>query len=197
MNLELLRYNIAIFVLLYAPPALLIWILIHAFIHFWRRIDIVWSYLCFSVIMFLFGWGMWQVKDLLLVVEYGNRPLPIALSLVCLSASAWISFRRRRQLKFRVMIGLPELARARQKRVLLTDGVYGWVRNPRYLETILFVLACTMFANYLVLYIAWLVALPLLHVVVLLEEQELCEEFGQEFLDYCARVPRYIPKRSS
>lgn len=155
----------------------------------------MWSYFCFSVIMVLLGWGTWLAKDFLLVVEYGTRPLQVVLSLACMSVSAWISFKRRRLLNFRAMIGLPELTQGRQKRVLLTDGVYGWVRNPRYLETTLFVLACAVFANYLALYTVWLVALPLLHVVVLLEEQELYEAFGQEFLDYCARVPRYLPKR--
>ncbi len=32
-------------------------------------------------------------------------------------------------------------------------------------------------------------------VFVLLEEQELCEAFGEEFLDYCVSVSRYLPKR--
>ncbi len=195
MNLERLRYIVAVSVLLYAPPALLIWILIHMFIHFWRRIGIVWSYLCFSVIMLLLGWGMWLAKDLVLGAEYGTQPLLIALSLVCVSVSVWIASRRRRHLDFRTMIGLPELMKEGRQRVLLTSRAYGWVRNPRYLETTLFVLAGALFANYLVLYIAWLASLPLLHMIVLLEERELYEAFGREYLDYCAHVPRYIPKR--
>jgi protein-S-isoprenylcysteine O-methyltransferase Ste14 len=30
---------------------------------------------------------------------------------------------------------------------------------------------------------------------VLLEERELAERFGAEYLDYCRRVPRYVPRR--
>jgi protein-S-isoprenylcysteine O-methyltransferase Ste14 len=39
-----------------------------------------------------------------------------------------------------------------------------------------------------------LLTLPVMHIIVLLEEKELKERFGRDYEDYCRRVPRYIPK---
>jgi protein-S-isoprenylcysteine O-methyltransferase Ste14 len=39
--------------------------------------------------------------------------------------------------------------------------------------------------------------IPGLHAIVLLEERELVERFGQEYRDYALRVPRYIPGRKA
>src|SRR5512135_3005877 len=100
MSFEQPRYIVALFILLCAPPALLIWIVIHTFVHFWRRIGIVWSYLCFAAIMLLLGCGMWLARVLVLRTNYGTQPLLITLSLVCVGASLWISSRRKRHLNF-------------------------------------------------------------------------------------------------
>ena len=38
---------------------------------------------------------------------------------------------------------------------------------------------------------------PILHLVVLLEERELLERFGDAYRDYAGRVPRYVPRLRS
>ena len=48
--------------------------------------------------------------------------------------------------------------------------------------------------NYLALYLVFLLTLPVIHIIVLLEEKELKERFGRDYEAYCRRVPRYIPK---
>ena len=96
---------------------------------------------------------------------------------------------------FTIVIGFPELSGPNRPRVLITRGIYGWIRNPRYLETILFMLGCAFFADYLAIYLVWLAGLPIVHFVVILEERELQLAFGDEYLVYTDRVPRYIPKR--
>jgi protein-S-isoprenylcysteine O-methyltransferase Ste14 len=37
---------------------------------------------------------------------------------------------------------------------------------------------------------------PLLHLIVLLEERELPDRFGEAYVDYSRRVPRYWPRRA-
>ena len=60
-----------------------------------------------------------------------------------------------------------------EKGRLLTDGIYSRMRNPRYVEFLLFVLAYAGFANYSGTWIMWALAWPGIHFVVLLEEKEI------------------------
>lgn len=77
---------------------------------------------------------------------------------------------------------------------LVTTGVYAWVRNPIYSA---FMLACTgvlLWACNL-----WLLILPPVYwglmtlLVSATEEKWLRELYGQQYVDYCARVNRCIP----
>jgi protein-S-isoprenylcysteine O-methyltransferase Ste14 len=56
-------------------------------------------------------------------------------------------------------------------------------------------LAIALFTNYLAVYILVIVFIPVIYGVVLLEERELRERFGQEYERYCVEVPRFFPKR--
>ena len=73
-------------------------------------------------------------------------------------------------------------------------GIYSRLRHPRYVESLLWILSYALFTNYLAMYVAFLLMLPIMHLVVLFEEKELKERFGVEYEEYCRRVPRYIPR---
>lgn len=73
---------------------------------------------------------------------------------------------RRSHLTQRILSGVPELS-PHDKERLLTDGVYGNTRNPRYLEVLAFVLAYVAFANYAGTWVLLALTFPALHLVVL------------------------------
>ena len=52
-----------------------------------------------------------------------------------------------------------------------------------------------LFANYLGSYVVAIATLPTIHLIVVLEERELAERFGDAFEEYRRRVPRYVPRR--
>lgn len=77
---------------------------------------------------------------------------------------------------------------------LVTTGVYAWVRNPVYSAAMLactglLLLACNL----------WLLLLPpifwvlMTAILIPTEERWLRKLYGQEYIDYCARVNRCIP----
>ena len=77
---------------------------------------------------------------------------------------------------------------------LITDGIYGIVRNPVYSFALLSCTGAVLIANNLVLLIVpvicWLyMTIFLIHT----EEKWLRELYGQEFISYCQRVNRCIP----
>lgn len=79
---------------------------------------------------------------------------------------------------------------------LTVSGPFAWVRNPLYIGSLIIACGyCTMFSGWLV----WLVVIPLFFTIhssaVIWEERFLRSQFGATFEDYCARVPRWIPRR--
>jgi len=67
------------------------------------------------------------------------------------------------------------------------------MRHPRYVEIFVALLGCALIANYLAAYLLVLLVAAELFLVVLLEEKELRERFGDEYQTYARRVPRFLP----
>jgi protein-S-isoprenylcysteine O-methyltransferase Ste14 len=114
----------------------------------------------------------------------------MALSVVPFSLAVAIYLSHRKYLTLPIQVGVPELTGG-PKGVLLTEGIYSRIRHPRYVESVLWILGYALFTNYLALYLVFLLTLPVMHIIVLLEEKELRE---RDYEEYCLRVPRYIPK---
>jgi len=81
---------------------------------------------------------------------------------------------------------------AREKCGLTVDGLYRYSRNPMYLGIYATILASTLNTlNPLVFLVALFVAF-VHHKIVLVEEEHLMKTYGQDFVDYCRRVRRYL-----
>ena len=89
---------------------------------------------------------------------------------------------------------MPELAPAGQPGELLTGGVYGRIRHPRYVEILLAMAGYALIANYLATYVLLTLCVPVVYIVTLFEEKELLARFGDDYEQYRSRVPRFLPK---
>ncbi|HIC74117.1 MAG TPA: hypothetical protein EYO92_03385 [Candidatus Marinimicrobia bacterium] len=69
------------------------------------------------------------------------------------------------------------------------------MRHPRYVEIQFGYFGYALIANFLGLYILTILCIPALFLVVLLEEKELIDWFGNDYAVYSQSVPRFIPKR--
>jgi protein-S-isoprenylcysteine O-methyltransferase Ste14 len=99
-------------------------------------------------------------------------------------------------------IGYEYIVRGGRKRQVYADklvqgGVYAHTRNPMYLGNGLIALGMVLIINAPEVY---LIAVPMIVLVyatiIAAEEAYLREKFGAEFDDYCARVPRILPRLS-
>jgi protein-S-isoprenylcysteine O-methyltransferase Ste14 len=137
----------------------------------------------------------------LLSVAFGTRPrllagdidadhlLDVAGVLVALTGET-----------LRVMvIGLVYITRGGQNRqvwanALVDTGMFGHSRNPLYVANLLLFLGLAIVHNGWAMY---LVVLPFFlfayYCIVAAEEQYLLERFGDAYVEYCRRVPRWIP----
>ena len=84
-------------------------------------------------------------------------------------------------------IGLPT-----GKHELRTGGIYKFSRNPMYASFIFLNTATFLFLPSILLLAIMLYGMVVHHFIILGEEKFLSGEFGDEYLKYKARVPRYL-----
>ena len=85
--------------------------------------------------------------------------------------------------------------RSREVQRLVTYGIFGWVRNPLYVGNFLAWLGFTVVSGvYWFLPVAAILFAVEYTLIVRYEEGVLETIFGQEYLDYKARTPRWFPR---
>lgn len=192
--LSLARYAMGAVIAITMPPAIAYWFIIHPFIAFWRRVGMKPAFWFLGVFMAGSMVALYPFRDWLLGRDLGTNAAAILLAIPLLVIAGVISRKRRRYLPFRTLAGVPELSPEKHGIGLLTEGIYGRIRHPRYVEFTLALVGWALFANYLGLYLIVALSIAALYLIVLVEERELRERFGPAYADYSARVPRFIPR---
>ena len=142
-----------------------------------------------------FGVLLFRIRGRLLGADLGMRWSLIAIAAVLYGVSTWIAFQHWRHLSIATMIGIPELSPAEQRKdKLLKDGIYRVVRHPRYLSAGLAVIAVALFVDYVGVYVLILVLFPLGYPMLVFEERDLVDRFGEEYRQYQREVPRILPR---
>jgi protein-S-isoprenylcysteine O-methyltransferase Ste14 len=81
-------------------------------------------------------------------------------------------------------------------KLLVSRGLYNWVRNPMYVGIVLILLGEGLVFDSLTLIVYAATLWLLFHLRVLwYEERNLRAQFGASYVEYCRRVPRWIPYR--
>lgn len=137
---------------------------------------------------------LWFGRDWLLGPDLGTSYVTMFLAVPSVAGAIAIGVRRRKYLTFRVLAGVPEVSGS-NKQELLRAGPYAVIRHPRYVEALLAVLGYAFFANYVGCYVLWVVCIPTIYAIVVLEERELLKRFGEEYREYARQVPRFIPRQ--
>ncbi len=91
------------------------------------------------------------------------------------------------------LMGVPEVS-AKSATRLVTDGAFSFVRHPTYLAHTLMLGGIFLFTGVVAVGIITLLDFAVINAVVIpLEERELIVRFGEEYVRYKKRVPRYFP----
>lgn len=195
--MDKVRYVLALISVMSYPPAVGWWYVTHPFVGFWRRLGRPAFYTILTIGSFIIMGAIYMVREPLLAVEYGTNRALWPLVLLAYGTSVYIEVRCRKYLKTKILMGVPELAPDGRGGKLITEGIYGRIRHPRYVAVWLGTLAVAFFTNYLAVYVIVIAIVPALYLVVVLEENELRDRFGEEYVKYCERVPRLFPRRST
>ena len=76
---------------------------------------------------------------------------------------------------------------------LVTTGPYAWSRNPMYLGHIIFLLGLTLTFRSVLAGLIAIASAVWFHFRVRRDEARLRERFGQSYVEYSARVARWVP----
>jgi protein-S-isoprenylcysteine O-methyltransferase Ste14 len=188
------RYYAALLLLMTAPGGMLYWFSIHPFIAFWRRIGPPATIAIHFVFMAVLASLAVLLRGPLLAVQFGTQAWLIVLAVPVFALSIVLRIQVSRHLTSRILSGIAELAPDRNPAPLLTKGPFARVRNPRYLQIMLAILAFALFSDYLAGYVVFAASIVILRIVIRMEEKELRARFGKAYDDYCTRVPRLVPK---
>ena len=191
------RYVFAVLLVISFPPSIGYWFVIHPFVGFWRKVG---KPITYTVMFLLFvggGVGLFAIRDKLLLTDLGTNWILVGVAAALSVPALFVSILRAKYLTVDIQLGAPELDADGSGGELLNEGIYAFIRNPRYVEMVLGGLALAAFANYVGAYIVALLFIPCIHAVVLIEEKELAKRFGEEYEAYRASVPRYIPRRGA
>jgi protein-S-isoprenylcysteine O-methyltransferase Ste14 len=189
------RYVLAVLVVVSFPAAIGWWYVTHPFVEFWRKLGRPLFYTIMTAASFALIAALYAIREPLLAVEYGTNRALWPLVVLFYGTSVYIEARCRKHLKMKILVGVPELAPDGRGGKLITDGIYGRMRHPRYAAVWLGTVAFALFTNYLAVYILAIALIPALYLLVVLEEKELRDRFGDEYVRYCERVPRFMPRR--
>ena len=188
------RYYTALLLLMTAPGGMMYWFSIHPFIGFWRKIGPPGTLAIHLFFLTVLAGLVVLVRKPLLVVQFGSEPWLMVPAVLLFALSIVLRIQVSRHLTRKILMGIPELAPDRNPSPLLTKGPFARVRNPRYLQVILAILAGALFSNYLASYAVFVAGIVILRTVIWMEEKELRARFGKSYDEYCARVPRLLPR---
>ncbi len=188
------RYFLALFLVITLPPLFLYWLLIHPFVDFWRGKGIGVTYTTVLSVILAGMIGLFALRHFLLGIDYGTSYGLCALGLLLLIISGSLYFAIHKHLSIKILLGFPEIAPDRFPRKLLTEGIYGRMRHPRYVQLLIALTGYALIANYLAAYLAVALWVGGIYLIAVLEEKELRAHFGDRYDDYCRKVPRFVPR---
>lgn len=189
---DAVRYGLTVLMVITVPPAFLYWLIIHPLAGRLRRFGPAPTLAVLVPALLACCLALFTVREHLVGTDLGWSPALFAVGVVLYAISVRIELRVREHLHFRILAGLPELGP--DPGTLLTQGIYGELRHPRYLSVLIGLFAYALMVNYAGLYALALLSVGGIALIVYLEERELAERFGAAWAAYRSRVPAVIPE---
>jgi protein-S-isoprenylcysteine O-methyltransferase Ste14 len=186
--MKLLDWVVAV-VLFLQLPVPLYWLILHPQVGFWRK-----HVRAGHWVAGLSAWGIVTVflyvfRERLFSTEH-SPVWAIAAGLILMAVDPYVLYRAQRDLGSARLVGHTELEGGGE---LATHGMYSRMRHPRYTAMMFAVLGACLVGGSPTLWgvaaVWWLLALA----AIGLEERELRARFGEAYLAYSKRVPRFLP----
>jgi protein-S-isoprenylcysteine O-methyltransferase Ste14 len=181
---------VAAVVLFLQLPVPLYWFVVHPQIDYWRK---------HRQAAYAVGLLAWPVVGVGLVSfrhDLFSREYPAVWRMVIgfplLVLEVWLFERARRDLGTARFVGAIELSGGG---AVVSQGIYAHMRNPRYFGSFLAIVGACLLAGAARMWLVAAVWTLLMRVAIGFEEREMRNRFGEGYMEYCRRVPRFFSLR--
>jgi protein-S-isoprenylcysteine O-methyltransferase Ste14 len=93
-----------------------------------------------------------------------------------------------------VIYGWKEIHKARKKDKLMIEGIYKYLRHPQYVGFLMITFGLNVMWLTIITLVMWPILVALYWRLARMEDKDMEEKFGEEFLEYKRRVPGFIPR---
>jgi protein-S-isoprenylcysteine O-methyltransferase Ste14 len=181
---------IAAIVLFLQLPIPLYWFVVHPFRAFWKRhtrgvyvTGLACSWLPVTIAIAAFHGRLFR--------RGWPSPAEITIGVALIAFEVWIFWRVAHDLGAARLIGRKELEGTGE---IQFRGMYSRIRHPRYAGSFLALIGACFLAGTRTTWVLTALWLALMCVAIAMEEKEMRARFGARYLEYCEKVPRFLPK---
>ncbi len=132
--------------------------------------------------------------DVVIMLRYPPTRPSVIVGGVILVIGCIVSYIAGRTLTLKTLFSLTQIHPERYHQQLVTNGLYGKIRHPRYIGHWMIALGLAMTTGLLLMWLFFIWLVIGLAALALLEERELRQRFGKAYADYMCRVPAFFPK---
>lgn len=160
----------------------------------WRRIGIL-TYLVLFAFWLPLAYLILLIQDLLLQIALDFHIAIVFLGFILIIIGMIIHIWTAKLLGIKALVGYYVIRPDNEKGNLITSNIFSIVRHPTYLAHTSIWLGFFLLTSFLSLGLLTLLDFLLTYFIIIpLEEKELVQRFGQEYIDYKKRVPKFFPR---
>jgi protein-S-isoprenylcysteine O-methyltransferase Ste14 len=193
--IDRVRYFLGLLNVVVLPSGLLFWLVIHTWARSWRTLGPIRTYVIVLPPLVACGALLFRARGPLLGADLGMNGALITIAVILYGVMTWLELHYWRHLSIATLVGVPELTPTEHRKgKLLQNGLYRVVRHPRYLSAGIGIIANALIINHEGMYTLLLWLFPAGYLMLVLEERELVDRFGEAYRKYQREVPLIIPR---
>jgi protein-S-isoprenylcysteine O-methyltransferase Ste14 len=168
------------------------WFLFHSALRFWRRVGTRSFWMALPVWL-IFAVSIVEARHGLFSRRFGRSPLTWIAGAVLFVLASWLGMQTRHAFGWRRLAGLPELNPAHPLGGVIDTGIYARLRHPRYALYMLMLFSMAFLTGAQPIFLLAILNVVLYHILALLEERKLLDQYGPQYEVYQRSVPRFVP----
>ncbi len=187
-----MRDHLALLALLLWPAIPLFWIPVHGFNRFFRKIGLLtyalplFTWLPIAYLIYL---NRMNLLSYTIIVPHALG----IIGMITLVGGIILQLWTLHLLSFRGITGMPEVSERYSGR-FVTKGPFSVVRHPTYLSHTLMLLGVFLVTGAVTVAVFTVLDFFLIHALIIpLEDRELMNRFGRDYMKYKNEVPRFFP----
>jgi len=186
--------ELALMVWMMWPIVTITLILLPLLPNLWRKIGIL-TYLVLFTFWLPVAYLILLSQDLLLQITVDFHIIIVFLGFILIIIGLIIHTWTAKLLGTKALVGYNVVRPDNEKGSLITSSLFSIVRHPTYLAHTSLWLGFFFLTGFLSLMILTLLDFLITYLMIIpLEEKELVQRFGQEYIDYKKRVPKFFPR---